>query len=208
LAEESVILVHGIWMTGLDMSFLRKRLNHAGYNTHQFSYHSIRSTPPEIAIDLNKFANTINTSKIHYVCHSLGGLVIRHFYNEYPDQPQGRIVTLGTPHSPSSAAKKLTKYLPGRLLLGKSTRQGLLGPVPTWRSTHELGVIAGTLRMGVGMLIPGLPKPNDGTIAVEETKLEGMTDHLTLPVSHFGLLTSRRVAQQTIYFLNHGKFDN
>lgn len=194
-------------MNGLDMSLLRKRLNRVGYITHQFSYRSTRSTPLEIAIDLNKFTNTINTSKIHYVCHSLGGLIIRHLYSEYPDQPQGRIVTLGTPHSPSSAAKKLTKFLPGRFLLGKSTRQGLLGPVPAWRNTHELGVIAGTLRMGVGMMVPGIPKPNDGTVAVEETKLEGMTDHLTLPVSHFGILMSRLVAQQTIYFLNHGKFN-
>jgi pimeloyl-ACP methyl ester carboxylesterase len=158
-------------------------------------------------MDLQMFAKTIGTPMIHYVCHSLGGLIVRHLYSEYPDQPRGRIVTLGTPHSPSSAAKKLTKYLPGRLLLGKSTRQGLLGPVPVWHNTHELGVIAGTLRMGVGMMIPGIPKPSDGTVAVEETKLEGMADHLTLPVSHFGMLTSRRVAQQTIYFLNHGKFN-
>ena len=133
-------------------------------------------------------------------------MIVRHLYNEYPDQPRGRIVTLGTPHSPSSAAKKLIKILPGRLFLGKSTSQGLLGPLPPWGNTHELGVIAGTLRMGVGMMIPGIPKPNDGTVAVEETKLEGMTDHLTLPVSHFGILMSRCVAEQTIYFLEHGMF--
>lgn len=207
MIEEAVILIHGVWMNGLDMLLLKKRLANIGYITYQFSYRSISSTPLENTTDLQSFIKNIKAPKINYVCHSLGGLIIRHFYNEYPDQPPGRIVTLGTPHVPSSAAMNLSKILPGRWLLGKSLKHGLLGPVPPWRSTHDLGVIAGTLRMGFGMIIPGIPRPNDGTVAVAETRLEGMVDHLTLPVSHFGMLISRRVAQQTTAFLRNGKFD-
>lgn len=206
MPEETVVLVHGIWTNGLDMGLLRKRLGNADFTTLQFSYRSVHSTPIENAMDLQAFREKIKNPVIHYVCHSLGGLIVRHLFNEYPDQPPGRIVTLGTPHTPSSAARQLARFSPGRMLLGRSTLQGLLGNVPPWHNSHELGVIAGRLRLGMGMFIPGIPKPNDGTVAVEETRLEGMTDHITLPVSHFGMLMSARVAQQTIHFLNHGGF--
>jgi len=206
VSEETVIFVHGIWTNGLEMSLLRRRSTNAGFKVIQFSYRSVRSTPIENAMDLQTFVEKINSPAVHYVCHSLGGLIIRHLFNEYPEQPPGRIVTMGTPHTPSSAARQLARFSPGRLILGLSTLQGLLGNVPPWRNSHDLGVIAGRLRLGMGMLIPGIPKPNDGTVAIEETKLEGMTDHITLPVSHFGMLVSARVARQTINFLKHGAF--
>ena len=206
MTSEVVILVHGIWTNGLDMILLRKRLHTAGFITRQFSYQSVHSTPLENAMALQTFANTMPGQTIHYVCHSLGGLVIRHLFNEYPDQPPGHVVTLGTPHNPSSAAKQLARFLPGRLIFGQSLVQGLLGNVPPWCNSHPLGVIAGKLRLGAGMLIPGIPKPNDGTVAVAETQLQGMTDHIILPVSHSGTLISSKVAMQTAYFLRHGEF--
>jgi hypothetical protein len=58
------------------------------------------------------------------------------------------------------------------------------------------------------MFVPGIPRPNDGTVAVSETMLDGMTDHVTLPVSHFGMLLSSAVARQTVNFLRHGRFQH
>ena len=208
MAEKNVVLVHGLWMPGIEMQLLDNRLARAGFKTFQFSYKSVRSSPYENTLELLKFINNINEGSIHFVCHSLGGLIVRHLFNEYPDQRPGRIVTLGTPHSASSAARKLSKILPGRILLGKSTDHGLLGSVPPWQSNNEIGVIAGTLRLGFGMIVPGIAKPNDGSVTVQETMLENMTDHITLPVSHFGMLLSKRVAHQTIHFLHNGKFDH
>ena len=92
MPKEAIILVPGLWMTGLDMSLIRKRLARADYITRQFSYHSVRSTPIENAMDLHRFAQTVDYPIIHYVCHSLGGLIIRHLFNEYPDQQPGRVV--------------------------------------------------------------------------------------------------------------------
>jgi hypothetical protein len=69
-----------------------------------------------------------------------------------------------------------------------------------------VGVIAGTLAVGLGVVIENLPQPNDGTVAVDETRLPGIKDHLELPVSHTGLLVSATVASQTAYFLRHGAF--
>ncbi|MFQ5660256.1 MAG: esterase/lipase family protein [Gammaproteobacteria bacterium] len=204
--EEVAVLVHGLWVNGLDMGLLRKRLQTAGYRTLRFSYPSVRNTPLENAMDLNVFANRIHAETIHFVGHSLGGIVIRHLFHEYPQQRPGRVVTLGTPHRSSMAAKQLHRTLPGQALLGKSAMEGLLGNVPPWKADHELGSIAGTLRFGLGMVVPDIPRPNDGTIAVEETKFKGMKDHVTVAASHFGLLLSRRVANQSRYFLQHGRF--
>lgn len=203
-----MVLVHGLWMNGLDMALLRHRLGKAGYATRRIVYPSMKQTPAENAHFLQAAVSGITSPRVHYVAHSLGGLVIRHLFHLYPQQPAGHIVTLGTPHQPSSAAGRLLNHRLGRLLLGRSVEDGLLGPVPPWQSKHPLGVIAGTLRMGLGMVIPGIPRPNDGTVAVTETRVDGMSDHITLPVSHFGMLLSRRVARQTLCFLNQGKFSH
>ena len=206
--EETIVLVHGLYMNGVDMGLLRRRLEQAGFKTLRFSYHGLQNTPLVNALALQAYVEKIHSPVIHYVCHSLGGLVIRHLFNNYPEQSPGRVVTLGTPHLISSAAQRLNQSSLGRMLLGQSTKLGLLGDVPPWRNAHELGVIAGTLRLGLGMFVPGIPRPNDGTVTVAETRLEGMADHITLPVSHFGMLISRFVARQTIHFLRHGIFQH
>lgn len=206
MPEKTVILVHGLYMNGMDMLILKKRIQRAGFITRLFTYRSLRATPAENAIDLCTFSEQVQSPVIHYVCHSLGGLVVRHLFSLYPDQKPGRVVTLGTPHNPSSAAHTLQRFSPGKLLLGKSIYRGLSGDVPQWPVNRELGSIAGKLRLGLGMLIPGIPRPNDGTVAVAETMIKEMKDHITLPVSHFGMLLSPAVAKQTIHFLQQGSF--
>lgn len=188
------------------MLLLQGRIAAAGYTTKQFHYRSVHETPAEAARQLAKRLEAMRADTVHFVCHSLGGIVVRHLFHEFPDQPPGRIVTLATPHQGSSAANWLAARGLGRKLLGESIRSGLLGDAPPWPDTHELGVIAGRLRFGLGMLIPGIPQPSDGTVAVGETMLPGMRDHIVLPVSHFGMLIAPGVARQTVHFLRHGHF--
>ncbi|MFT7459341.1 MAG: pimeloyl-ACP methyl ester carboxylesterase [Planctomycetota bacterium] len=203
--KEAVVLVHGLWVNGLDMSLLRHRLS-THYATHQFSYNSVAYEPAENAERLNDFLSTITSDTIHFVGHSLGGLVIRHLFHQYPQQKPGRVITLGTPHNQSHSARQLSRFLPTKILLGKSIHKGLLGELPDWSAARELGSMAGTLRFGLGLIIPGLADPNDGTVAVEETRLAGMTDHLTLRVSHFGLILSLKASNAVVKFLQTGKF--
>jgi pimeloyl-ACP methyl ester carboxylesterase len=203
---ESLILVHGLWFNGMDMSLLGRRLRRAGYDVHRFSYRSVRNTPRENAVLLEAFAAALDAPVIHFVAHSLGGIVVRHLFHNYPDQRPGRVVTLGTPHRPSSAASNLLRWSTGPIMLGESIREGLLGGAPPWPADRELGSIAGDLRLGLGLIVPGIAQPSDGTVAVDETILPGMTDHVTLPVSHFGMLLSRRVFRETEQFLRHGRF--
>lgn len=203
-AREPVILVHGLWMPGFDMALLRRRLQAQGYDSHVYRYASLRRTPRDNAVHLAAFADRFDTPLLHFVGHSLGGLVIRHLFDYQPQRP-GRVVTMGTPHRPSHTAQLMYRaaLLP---LLGMSIDQGLIGGAPAWAGSHPLGSIAGTLGFGLGRLLPGLAKPNDGTVAASETECPGMTDHLRLPVTHTGLLFSRTVAEQTAIFLREGRF--
>ncbi|HKJ77440.1 MAG TPA: alpha/beta fold hydrolase [Gammaproteobacteria bacterium] len=202
-----MVLVHGLWMTGLEMGLLRRRLGRCGLTPYRFRYPSLGDTVAGNAARLDAFVKTLREPQVHLVGHSLGGLVIRRLFQDFPEQPPGRVVTLGTPHTGSHVARRLQRGPFGAFLVGRAAEDGLLDGLAPWPGDHELGVVAGRLALGVGWLIPGLPRPNDGTVAVAETRLAGMTDHIAVPASHMGLLVSRRAARQTCHFLRHGRFD-
>lgn len=187
------------------MSCLRRRLRRCGYRCVCYSYPSTARTLAENAAQLQEFSSRVPGETLHFVGHSLGGLLILQWFKDYPAQRPGRIVTLGAPHQGSFAARRLAGVPIGRRLLGAALpvlTQGLALP-PAGR---EIGVIAGRLNFGLGWLIPGIPKPNDGTVAVAETRLPGASDTRTVNVSHFGLLFSTRTAHHLCTFLKHGRF--
>jgi pimeloyl-ACP methyl ester carboxylesterase len=201
-----VVLIHGLFMSGREMALLRRQLAVAGFSTRQFSYPSVRVSPAVAARLLGDFVADIEAPVVHYVAHSLGGLVLRHFLHGHSDKRPGRVVTLATPHQGSQAAQAIAKTALGRRLLGRSIEQGLLGAVPAWPDQRALGIIAGSGGIGLGRFFARLDLPHDGTVAAAETELSAATDRITLPVSHFGGLFSREVADQVIYFLREGHF--
>lgn len=203
--EEAVVLVHGLWMKGPEMFLLRHRLRQAGYAVYQFSYRSVARELADNARHLDALLHTLREPTIHFVAHSLGGLVVRRLLHDFPEQRPGRVVTLGTPHSGSYVANRLGRYSLFRRLLGCSLWP-LSGQLYPWRGERQLGSIGGSLSIGVGWLVRDLPKPNDGTVAVCETRLVGMTDHRVVHTSHMAMLLSAEVAQQAIHFLLHGCF--
>lgn len=205
--KEIVIVVHGLWMTGIDMLLLRRRLRRCGYEVVQFTYPTMRNSIDANAVRLHEFTRTLESksASIHFIGHSLGGLVILRLFQDYPERHPGRIVLLGTPCAGSYVARRLVSYM-GRWLFGRSLEQGLLSDAHCWDGNRDLGVIAGNLSFGGGRIVRGLPRPNDGTVAVQETYMSGMTEHITLPVSHTGLLFSKKVTQQTCAFLKTGRF--
>jgi len=205
---ESVVFVHGIWMMGIDMSLLKKRVRQCGYKTYQFSYPTVRRSPEQNAKKLQEFVQNIESEKIHFVAHSLGGLVVRHLFALYPQQAAGNVITLGTPHRGSLIAMRLMRYRWGRLILGKSVLHGLLGGVPQWHAPNKLGVIAGIGRIGIGRFFARFTEDNDGTVAVSETKIKGMTDYLVLDSAHMGFLFNKSVAKQVCAFLKTGHFNS
>jgi len=204
--KEAVILVHGIWLNGAEMWRLRQRLQQAGYDCHQFKYPCLKQTPEENADSLHDFVNGIDAKVIHFVCHSLGGLVLLHLFDRHIIKQPGRIVLLGVPVNGSEVARRLYSSRFTRWSLGKSVHRGLLGDRPVWMKWRDMGIIAGTLPLGMGLVVGGPRFPHDGTVSVEETCLGGATDAITHPASHLGLLYSEEVAIQVITFLRAGKF--
>ena len=192
-------------MHGVAMLWHRQRLQQAGYRTLLFSYPTVRRSAFENVVALQARIEQLATEQVHYLAHSLGGLVVRHLFARYPDQPPGRVVTLGTPHCGSATAELLTRHGLG-FALGRSVDQALLPPAPSWPLERQLGSLAGTLSVGLGRWLSMLPTPNDGTVTVAETCCEGMTDHLCLPVSHSSMLFSPAVADQAMAFFATGRF--
>ena len=124
-----------------------------------------------------------------------------------PLQPAGRVVLMGSPAAGSRAAQSVARWPIGPAVLGPLALSELAGSrLPRWTQSREPGVIAGRGHMGIGRLVSHLPEPNDGTVAVEETRIEGMTDHVVLPVTHTGMLLSAAVAGHVAGFLRHGHF--
>ena len=187
------------------MFLLRRRLRRSGYRVYQFSYRSVARDLAQNAARLNDFLQRVEGETVHFVAHSLGGLVVRRLFHDFPEQRPGRIVTLGTPHSGSYVADRLSRSGVFRKLLGSSLMP-LTGELPAWPGGRDLGSIAGTLSVGVGWLVRDLSKPNDGTVSVVETRLNAMTDHLLVHTSHMAMLLSNSVARQAAYFLRCGRF--
>lgn len=208
--REVVVTLHGLWMTGLEMALLRSRLRDCGYTVRPFSYHSLWLSPSENARRLARFVDGIDADVVHFVAHSLGGLVLLHLFEQAPLQRPGRVLLLGTPVSGSAAAQHVSNWPVLRhLLLGRSLERGLLGGAPRWKEARELGMVAGTRGgLGMGSLSgAGLVAPHDGTVSLQETRATWIDAHLSVPHGHFGMLYSRSVTEVACRFLRYGAFE-
>jgi alpha-beta hydrolase superfamily lysophospholipase len=144
---------------------------------------------------------------VHVVAHSLGGVVAVETFAAERELPPGRVVLLGSPVQGSRAAQAIAAWSIGPQILGLLAVAELVRPRPRrWNGPRELGVIAGSRSAGLGRLFASLPTPNDGTVAVEETRLPGATSHIVHDVSHTGMLFSSAVAASTVQFLASGAF--
>ncbi|MGD1807503.1 lipase family alpha/beta hydrolase [Dapis sp. BLCC M126] len=201
---ETIILVHGVGLWGTEMFLLKYRLRKLGYNCQQFYYSTRYKNLAENAAILQNFLLSKSEDTIHFVGHSLGGLLISQFFQDYPQKSSGRIVLLGTPWRGSEIARRLSQRKLGKFLLGKSVISGLsqrlLPPLD-----RDVGVIAGSLDIGTGFLL-GVSRPNDSLISVKETYLPEIKEHIVLQVSHSSLLLSAKVSLFIHTFLQTGNF--
>ena len=207
-AAQHVVYVHGLWMPGGESRLLAHRLlREFGFQVHAFPYSAGTWGMEEITAHLQSFIRSLELPTVHLVGHSLGGLVIYRFLEHYPEQPPGRVVFLGTPCLESRAAVQAARSRLVGALMGPSVADELLQPRERqWAFRRALGIIAGTQSVGLGQFVAGFDEECDGTVAVSETRLPGAADHITLPVSHMGLLVSPRVARETGLFLRDGRF--
>ncbi len=210
--QETVILVHGLWMHGAVMALMRRRIARCGYRAASYSYPSMRLTLAENAARLAQFCRDIchdgSVSRLHFVGHSLGGPVILRMLERATDLEIGRIVLAGPPFVDSFAARRFARLPGGRKALGRSLPEWLESARPSSLERYEIGVIAGDVSVGLGTLIvPELPRPSDSVVSVAETRVPGARDHIMLGVSHATMLISAAVARQICAFLKHGAFE-
>ncbi len=204
-----MILVHGLWTPAAIFALHSHWLQRRAYRALRFCYPSMRATLAQNAQALQRFIAATSADDIHLVGHSLGGLIILDMLRQAPDPRLRRVVLLGTPCVDSYCARRLAGVAGMSALLGRSIMEWLSrapGASVAPRSAVELGVLAGTRSLGLGRVVPGLPRPNDGVVAVAETRLPGAADFIALPVAHTEMLASRRCAAQIAVFLETGRF--
>ena len=202
---EHVILLHGVWMRGLTLLSLARRLRTAGFSVDVFDYASVFGDADATCERLRTRMRESRADRVHLVGHSLGGIVALEATRKARDLPRGHIVCLGPPLRGSSVARVLSGLPGGRWLLG-ANRGALIDGVKRWDGRRPVGVVAGKLPFGLGVSIGALAAPHDGTVAVEETRLGGLADHCTVAATHTGLLFSSTVAELTVGFLRNGRF--
>ncbi len=208
--SETVILLHGIFLTRWHMAPLAAFLHRQGYEVCNIGYPSTRYPIEELIEWLQQKIAPVSGQRVHFVGHSMGGLLIRGLLARSRPANLGRVVMLGTPNHGSEVADYLKSWWLYRKLYGPAGMQlgtedmphlsALLGTVD-----YDLGIIAGD-RTWDPFFSRLLPKPHDGKVSVESTKLEGMKDHIVLPTTHTTLPWSRQVHRQVVNFLKEGVF--
>ena len=144
---------------------------------------------------------------MHFVGHSLGGLVLYRYFEELRDARDGRVVLLGSPTVKSRTAERVGSLPLLSSLIGRLVTDELVKPCAReWRSPRELGLIAGTRPMGLGRFFASSTRTATARSASARPNYPGTRPHVTLPVSHMGMLMSRDVARQVGEFLAHGRF--
>ncbi len=215
--KEMVILLHGIGHNKVFMIATEKALQAEGYDTLNISYPSLRQNIKELSRWLSEqlIEHRIweNSSKVHFVVHSLGGLVSGTYLEDYkdtiPQEKMGRVVMLGTPHGGSEVADFLKEnplYIwafgpAGQELTTEARQEQKIHP---W---YELGIIAGApdKTFTIGQFF--IDTEHDGCVSVESTKIEGMTAHKTMPVLHSFMAWMPDVQKQVVHFLQQGTFE-
>lgn len=208
-----VVLLHGHGRLGASLHLLARAARRSDYATLVPGYRfrrSLEEVVAGLAPGIRAFADRLD-GPLHFVTHSLGGLVARALIARSPSLPPGRLVMLGPPNGGSELADLLFRLRLDRALLGRvgghlrtirtAADEEMLG-----RTSREIGIIAGDRALDPILPRLLLPRPNDGKVSVAATRLDGMADHLVLPVTHTLMVYDRRVIRQTLAFLEQGRF--
>lgn len=213
IQNETVVLLHGLCRTSRSMAKMEKTLEAEGYNVINVDYPSRSATIEELTTDvfqgLDKKLPT--SGKIHFVTHSMGGMILQHHLATHEIENLGNVVMLAPPSRGTEVTDKLGGIKLYQWINGPAGNQLGTGtgshPLRLKAPEFELGVIAGdrTINPILSMLIPG---PDDGKVSLARVKPAAYTDYLELHVTHACMMCNSRVIAQTKYFLKHGRFDH
>ncbi|MCA6122854.1 alpha/beta fold hydrolase [Bradyrhizobium sp. WSM 1704] len=210
---DGVVLLHGISRTARSFRRMELALKDAGFATLNLDYDSRRKPLDALAEDIHPsidpFANAISGC-VHFVCHSMGGLLARAYLARHRPLRLGRVVMLGTPNGGSEIADRLKNFPAYRAFFGPAgqqlvTRRDAATSALLPDIDYPAGIIAGN-RSVYPITSVMLPRPHDGRVSVAGTMLDGMADHIVIRTSHPWLVRNRDAIAQTIAFLREGRF--
>lgn len=202
---EHVVLLHGLWMRPPMLAPLAHLLRGEGFEVAIHGYQSIARSPLEVVDGLRERIAALRGRTVHLVGHSLGGLIALQALRDERGLPPGRVVCLGSPLLGSRTAQAVSAWPLAPWLVGRSGSLLREGVAP-WNGKREVGAIAGRTPFGLGTLAGALRGPGDGTVAVAETRLPGLSDHALVAASHTGLVYSPAVGRMAARFLRQGRF--
>jgi len=186
---------------------LERRLQRAGFTTRRVSYPS-QARPWQQSVEiLRREVEGCASEQIHFVGHSMGGLVVSALLNDSPGIASGSVVTIGTPFNGSSVARNMLNYSPGRWLLGGAEPLLTSGLRPRWCDTRSLHVIAGTSGIGLPRMLFGkeLGPVHDGVVSVDECTVKGVASMDTFSSNHTLLLVNQAVIERVVVLLKGSK---
>lgn len=214
-AADCVILLHGLTRTSRSMAVMEKALTQEGYRVVNVNYPSRNKPVEELsasAIETGLVRCALKPGEsVHFVTHSMGGILVRHYLAHHKIAALGKVVMLGPPNSGSEVVDRLKDVPAFDLINGPAGSQlgtgqkdipAQLGPV-----TYPVGIIAGTQSVNL-VLSKFLPNPDDGKVSVERTKVQGMTDFIAIKATHPFIMRNKEAIRQTLKFLKMGAFDH
>ncbi len=206
---EIVFLLHGIGKGKYDMAPMARHLRQRGYTVVNWDYPSTKYNLVELADKLAGELERFPDYKIHFVTHSMGGIVVRTCLSRHGFENVGRIVMIAPPSQGAELAEFFGNWGLYKFLLGPAGQELKPADAGACASagvpTCEFAIIAGGTgrQRGINPLLAG---DNDGTVTVESTKLEGAKDFALVPYPHPVIQMMPKTVQLTSAFLENGSF--